>query len=222
MRGSPPPHDTTTPTYRKIGSSDLEGDRHPPVDQMKRRGMARSSKQAVTQVTYRLARSMRRPASPCCRSLGTSGSSGKRRRLAAFKRRPCTLSIATGVLDLRSHVVALNCNTHDPQPTSYFTRDGSTTVALHARPRTTRRVTRPRIPTPEARVRTAPVSCPSVARVDEHERRGRLPVEHVAGGRFAWPHPLAFKPISARSDRPDCARFRAPVDILLTETRSRT
>ena len=28
--------------------------------------------------------------------------------------------------------VATNCNTNSPQPTSYFTRDGSTTVALYA------------------------------------------------------------------------------------------
>lgn len=32
-----------------------------------------------------------------------------------------------------SHFVANNCNTNAPQPTSYFTRDGSITVALYAR-----------------------------------------------------------------------------------------
>ena len=32
-----------------------------------------------------------------------------------------------------THFVALNCNTNNPQPTSTFTRSGSTTVALNAR-----------------------------------------------------------------------------------------
>jgi hypothetical protein len=32
-----------------------------------------------------------------------------------------------------THFVADNCNYNDPQPTSYITRDGSTTVALRAR-----------------------------------------------------------------------------------------
>jgi hypothetical protein len=44
-----------------------------------------------------------------------------------------TLSGAAGALAYHTRFVATQCNTNPPQPTSYFTRDGSTTVALYAR-----------------------------------------------------------------------------------------
>jgi hypothetical protein len=40
---------------------------------------------------------------------------------------------AVGARAYHTQFVAKNCNKNDPQPTSYFTRDGSITVALRAR-----------------------------------------------------------------------------------------
>jgi len=43
------------------------------------------------------------------------------------------LTAAVGASAYHTRFVAENCNTNAPQPTSYFTRDGSITVALRAR-----------------------------------------------------------------------------------------
>jgi len=44
-----------------------------------------------------------------------------------------SLAAASGAWAYHTRFVANNCNTNAPQFTSYFTRDGSTTVALYAR-----------------------------------------------------------------------------------------
>src|SRR5262245_1264066 len=44
-----------------------------------------------------------------------------------------TLSVTGGALGYHTRFVATTCNTNAPQFTSYFTRDGSATVALYAR-----------------------------------------------------------------------------------------
>lgn len=44
----------------------------------------------------------------------------------------CALTAATGAWAYHTRFVANNCNTNPPQYTSYFTRDGSSTVALYA------------------------------------------------------------------------------------------
>ena len=44
----------------------------------------------------------------------------------------CWLTAAGGARAYHTHFVANNCNTNPPQYTSYFTRDGSSTVALYA------------------------------------------------------------------------------------------
>jgi hypothetical protein len=43
------------------------------------------------------------------------------------------LAVVAGAKAYHTRFVANNCNYNDPQYTSYFTRDGSTTVALYAR-----------------------------------------------------------------------------------------
>jgi hypothetical protein len=55
------------------------------------------------------------------------------RTLAIIVGLAAVLVAAQAARAFHTHFIALNCNTHAPQPTSTFTRDGSTTVALHAR-----------------------------------------------------------------------------------------
>jgi hypothetical protein len=56
-----------------------------------------------------------------------------RRAFAAALGVVLTLAVVAGAKAYHTRFVANNCNYNDPQPTSYFTRDGSTTVALYAR-----------------------------------------------------------------------------------------
>jgi hypothetical protein len=44
----------------------------------------------------------------------------------------CALTAAAGSWAYHTRFVANSCNTNPPQYTSYFTRDGSSTVALYA------------------------------------------------------------------------------------------
>ena len=55
------------------------------------------------------------------------------RTLAIIVGVAAVLVTAQAARAFHTHFVALNCNTNNPQPTSTFTRDGSTAVALHAR-----------------------------------------------------------------------------------------
>jgi hypothetical protein len=45
----------------------------------------------------------------------------------------CGLTAGGGAWAYHTRFVVNNCNTNPPQYTSYFTRDGSSTVALYAR-----------------------------------------------------------------------------------------
>ena len=51
---------------------------------------------------------------------------------AAAAAATCALTAATASWAYHTRFVANNCNTNPPQFTSYFTRDGSITVALYA------------------------------------------------------------------------------------------
>jgi hypothetical protein len=55
------------------------------------------------------------------------------RLLAVLAAGSAVMIAAQSARAFHTQFIALNCNTNDPQPTSTFTRSGSTAVALHAR-----------------------------------------------------------------------------------------